>query len=64
MYLITYKCDNKYSNKSSTGHSFTSNPEEWLGGVQDYQDETYFIINVLEVSEDFYNYYNGRLKGL
>ena len=60
-YLITYRSDNP---RVSWGHEITNlNPIEWLDSTQQHE-ETYLIVNALEISEDQAAKYHGTFKGM
>ncbi len=63
MFLITYQCV-KDNGKREIGYACASNPENWLEDVQHYEGETFFIINTLEISYNWWERNNGKLKGM
>ena len=66
-YLVTYQCNRRHGNPT-THYDFTQDIEEFIEETQRYynntnQNEQYFIINTLEVSEAFYQKWDGELVG-
>ena len=66
-YLVTYQCIRRHGNPT-THYDFTQDIEEFIEETQRYynntnQNEQYFIINTLEVSEAFYQKWDGELVG-
>lgn len=59
-YLITYRCDGA----NPWGHTITdSTPVEWLASVQNFE-ETYLIVNELELTQEEADAYRDKLKGM
>ena len=61
MYLITYRCESK--GREIWGYSFSESVGDFLSNVQKYEEETYFIVNSLAVTYEFYNEWDGKLAG-
>lgn len=63
MNLITYRCQDDETGRVSYGYSFAECPEKWIIETEVYAGETYLIVNVMPVSDDFYKKNAGTLKG-
>ena len=63
MFLITYLSVNKKGTKIY-GYSLAKSVENWLAYTQNFEDETYFILNVLPVSKEWAEKWDGELKGM
>ena len=46
------------------GYAISNDPAAWLVGTQEHAGETYFIVNVLPVTEKWAKKYGGELKGM
>ena len=68
-YLLTYQCNRRLSDTTTMHYRFTQDIDEFIEQAQRHYDDTnqkeyYYIINTLEVSEAFYQKWEGRLVGL
>ena len=61
-FLITYVCIRPRQNP--TWHYYiTKDVQAWIAESQTYDGEEYYIINSMEVSEDWADKWDGSLKG-
>lgn len=62
--LITYNCV-RYVGNDMMGHTITDeDPIEWLAYTQKFNNETYFIVNVLPLTDEQAKKYKGELRGM
>ena len=66
-YLVTYQCIRRQGNPT-THYGFTQDIEAFIEQTLQYYNESnqyqrYYIINTLEVSEAFYQKWDGELVG-
>jgi len=64
-YLITYRCE-RWKREPSVlyGMNTTHSPVEWLEDVQKHEDEIYFLINVLPITDKEFTRIDGNLGGM
>jgi hypothetical protein len=64
-YLITYDF-RKYGkeHESNLCYTFEDSVEGFIERTQDHTDGIYFVINVLPVTNSFYNKYKSMLRGI
>lgn len=61
MNLITYRCVNHQG--ETWGYDITGYPADWVIDMQKHAGETYYIVNVLPVTDEWAAEWDGKLKG-
>lgn len=61
--LITYVMVSDGSNAVHYAHSLARSVETFMAECQQFDGETYFIVNVQPVTRGFYDIWEGKLKG-
>ena len=62
MFLITYRCEGR--DRVLWGYSVDESPIDWLIRTQEFEDETYYIVNVLPISKKVADEIDGTLNGM
>lgn len=60
--LITYRCESR--GRVIWGMSVETNPVEWLEECQQYEDGPYFIVSIIDITDDEAKRIDGSLKGM
>jgi hypothetical protein len=60
MFLITYY----YQDGESYHYEVVSSIEKWIDDCQKYEHDTYILINVLPISKEYADKWDGNLKSM